>query len=525
MWIVLFVAALAGLPVEYVHWEITVRGPVAEAWVTQHVRNDRYAYPVTGQFVMPLPYDGAVDAMRLVMGETVIDGDIKERRAAREAYDTAAREGTFAGLTAQEPGGEYTQDIANIPPRETVQVRVRVRWPVRRVQDGYELTLPTRVMPRYDMPQVESLSSGSPTIRVSLDAEAGFEVRGPHSPTHPDLPLHAAGSVLHLPDASVQPGRDVVIRWSSAFDTLQAAALGPERHTVLVIEGPAARPAVQTPVEWLIVLDTSGSMSGAPWLQARAIVREILDGMREHDAAGLVTFGDDIRVLAAQDGAMGAQAVWQMVQDSGPNGGTYLHHAVQQSLDQKSGVDKRRILVLISDGLVDQDTETLRALSQAQDEADVAMIMVGDAPNAALIERMATAAGGFVTRALPNEHGEPGARVLSAMQNASCSDLQVRWRGAVEQTSHVPRTLFAGRPVVVLAEHERPPLAAEVTCRVGSMRWSATALRREALDDGAVRSLFGRARLEQVLHDGWRLAEDRQAEGTAIALQYGLISP
>ena len=43
--------------------------------------------------VFPLPENAAVDHMRIIVGERIIEGKIKERKQAKQIYETAKREG------------------------------------------------------------------------------------------------------------------------------------------------------------------------------------------------------------------------------------------------------------------------------------------------------------------------------------------------------------------------------------------------------------------------------------------------
>jgi Ca-activated chloride channel homolog len=59
--------------------DITVSGPTLRARVTQIFRNPTKDW-VEATYVYPLPAGGAVDSLKMVVGNRVIVGDIKERR-------------------------------------------------------------------------------------------------------------------------------------------------------------------------------------------------------------------------------------------------------------------------------------------------------------------------------------------------------------------------------------------------------------------------------------------------------------
>jgi len=101
--------------------DVTVSGPTLRARVTQIFRNTSKDW-VEGIYVYPLPDGGAVDTLKMVIGDRVVVGDIKERQQARVIYEQAKQNGQKAALTEQERPNIFTNSVANIGPGETVLV-------------------------------------------------------------------------------------------------------------------------------------------------------------------------------------------------------------------------------------------------------------------------------------------------------------------------------------------------------------------------------------------------------------------
>ncbi len=131
--------------------DITVSGPTARARITQIFRNDGKDW-VEGTYVYPLPEGGAVDTLKMVVGERVIVGEIKEKQKARAIYEQAKSEGRKAGLVAQERPNVFTTSVANIGPGETVVVQIEYQEPVRQDGGTFSLRVPLVVAPRYSPP-------------------------------------------------------------------------------------------------------------------------------------------------------------------------------------------------------------------------------------------------------------------------------------------------------------------------------------------------------------------------------------
>jgi len=121
--------------------DITVSGPTIRARVTQVFRNPTPNW-VEATYVYPLPSGGAVDTLKMVVGDRVVVGDIKERQQARAAYEQAKRDGKKAALTEQERPNIFTNSVANIGPGETVLVQIEYQEPVRQSGNEFSLRVP-----------------------------------------------------------------------------------------------------------------------------------------------------------------------------------------------------------------------------------------------------------------------------------------------------------------------------------------------------------------------------------------------
>jgi Ca-activated chloride channel family protein len=117
--------------------DLTVSGPTIRARVTQIFRNPSQNW-VEATYVYPLPAGGAVDTLKMVVGDRVVVGDIKERQQARVIYEQARQNGQKAALTEQERPNIFTNSVANIGPGETVLVQIEYQEPVQ--QSGNEFS-------------------------------------------------------------------------------------------------------------------------------------------------------------------------------------------------------------------------------------------------------------------------------------------------------------------------------------------------------------------------------------------------
>ena len=93
--------------------DIRVSGLVARVSVRQRFINDRPEF-VEGIYLFPLPDRAAVRALRMRVGERVIEGEIREREEARASYEQARSEGRRASLVEQSRPNVFSASIANL---------------------------------------------------------------------------------------------------------------------------------------------------------------------------------------------------------------------------------------------------------------------------------------------------------------------------------------------------------------------------------------------------------------------------
>ncbi len=129
-------------------YTVTVSGPTARTIVTQRFKNPSDGY-VEGVYAFPLPEDSAVDTLKIIEGNRVIVGEIKERQEAKVIYEEAKAAGQAASLLEQERPNLFTNSVANIGPHETVVVQIEYQETVKQSSGTFSLRLPLVVAPRY----------------------------------------------------------------------------------------------------------------------------------------------------------------------------------------------------------------------------------------------------------------------------------------------------------------------------------------------------------------------------------------
>src|SRR5260221_326176 len=291
--------------------DLTVSGPTVRARVTQIFRNPTKNW-VEATYVYPLPAGSAVDTLKMVIGDRVVVGDIKERQQARIIYEQAQRNGQKAALTEQERPNIFTNSVANIGPGETVLVQIEYQEPVQQMGNEFSLRVPMVVGPRYNpAPVVQSVdfrpNGGgwgatstdpvpdrnriSPPVldpaqhgpvnptAITVRLQVGFplgEVKSHHHQVKIDSPDDST-RVIRLAEGVVPADRDFELSWKPAAEQAPSVGLfrehvGDADYLLAFVTPPSVEAAEQKPLprEVIFVIDNSGSMGGTSIIQAKA---------------------------------------------------------------------------------------------------------------------------------------------------------------------------------------------------------------------------------------------------------------
>src|SRR4051794_26011060 len=137
---------------------------------------------------------------------------------------------------------------------------------------------------------------------------------------------------------------------SVKFDrTLVTVLLDEVVHVMLELTAPPAVPVERAPLDVVVVLDRSGSMSGAPLASVTAATAQLLRLAGPDDRIGVVAFDDEVELvlpLAHHDAEQAARSVLRI--DS--RGSTNLSGGWLKGLEMLVGAPRpealRRIIVL-----------------------------------------------------------------------------------------------------------------------------------------------------------------------------------
>lgn len=375
----------------------------------------------------PLPGDAAIIGVSVRFGITEISAELQDRERAEAAYGAAKERGQQAALITREAPNVFTLHLAGLQPEQAIVVSTTYAQLAHPTAEGWSLRLPLTTAPRYVRGDERGsrAAAGQPLAvlrdpghRFALDLtfRAASAIA---SPTHA-LAVTAEGATrrVALRDGAVLPDRDCVIAWRPAREearpTLSVFArddvAGWHTYFLALIAPPAAPPSgVGVAREAILLVDHSGSMSGAKWEAADWATRRFLGDLTPRDTFALGLFHDRTAWLARSPQGAAGEAVQRAVAfllKNQESGGTNLGVALEQALGLPRDADARtRHLLIITDAEV-SDADRILRLADEEARRDgrrrISVLCIDAAPNAYLANALAERGGGvarFLTSA------------------------------------------------------------------------------------------------------------------------------
>ncbi len=441
--------------------------------------------PLKVTYSLPLPADGAVSGFAFRIGDERVVGTVDAKHKARERFEQAILEGRTAAILDQERSSLFTQEVGNVPPRTQVICEVQIDQKLTWLPDGaWEWRFPTVVAPRYlggdvrvaDHAKV-SINVADGELPVKLNLALAIRDRLPENarPESPSHTLHSGRSstalgvngprtdVTFADERGAGLDRDVVVRWRVAglqvgteLDVSRPAAgvISGAAYGLLTLVPPSADAKMAPlPRDLIVLLDTSGSMSGAPLDQARRVTSALVDSLTERDQLELIEFSNSPRrwkpgaVQATESNRRDAQAWLARLRASG---GTEMKSGILEALAPLR-MESQRQVILITDGLIGFEHEVLDAINARLPRGSrVHTVGVGSGVNRSLTMPAARAGRGVELIIGLGEDAEPFVqRLLTRTHAPLLTDVEISGSAVLGSAPQRLPDLYGGCPAMV----------------------------------------------------------------------------
>ncbi|HTL34861.1 MAG TPA: VIT domain-containing protein, partial [Kofleriaceae bacterium] len=515
------------------------QGGLARLVLEQKFANT-YAENLKVTYRMPLPADGAVSGYEFVIGERVVKGVVDKKQRARERFEQAIASGRTAALLEQERADIFTQQIGNIPPGEAVLARITIDQRLVWLPEGeWELRFPTVIGPRYigsadtaadvratHIKVTDKPLSASIQIAVAIkDAISGGGKAS--SPTHS---LSTVNGVTEL-SAGARLDRDIVLRWPVAAQApgISMATASGQQGTygllTIVPPSPKAKPTA-VPRDLIVLLDTSGSMSGGPLDKAKQVVCMMLDSLNEHDRFEVIEFNmqptrynDEPLVATAK--AKAAAIKW--VRSRTADGGTEMRAGVIEAM-QSLRVGAQRQIVIVTDGYVGGERQILEAINRRLPKScRIHVLGVGSAVNRSLATALARAGRGVEVIVDIDDDAERSAkRLLDRTSMPLLTNVEITGSAVMRHAPDRIPDVFEKAPLVAALAIRAEGGQVVVRGQLGNEDWEQTIevpATKPGEGNGAILALYGRERVADVEANALFGSVDGEIEELGLVFQ------
>ena len=533
---------------------VTVTGVALRAVITQRFENPGDDW-VEGVYSFPVPMGAAVNELRMRIGDRVIVGEIREREQAERQYQKAKQSGRKASLIKAHRPNLFTTKVANLGPREIVEIEIAYFQELPITIAEQQIRLPLVVGPRYT-PAPEAERAFTPADESLPMIPTRSAANGKHNPVAIEVslnlgvPLKILRSLYHDVDIDQQAtryqvklankhtpaNRDFVLEFApGAADQATTAILseqsGDLQYGLMMVMPPQGDAQTQLRREVTFILDRSGSMSGTSIEQAKAALLLALDRLSAGDQFNVIQFNSGSGQLFAAPTAVtpeSIQAAKRYVAGLSANGGTEMMGALQRAFNAPASADFLQQVIFITDGNVSNETVLFNYIEENLTARRLFSIGIGSAPNHYFLQRAAAAGKGFHTAIGDLREVELRMTALfNKLQKPLLRDIEISVDGSnVEYWPRVIPDLYAGEPVAVAFRAPRGELSIRAAGKLPDQHWHAELTLNGGQQRQGLAELFGQRKIDSLMTTYRRAAGDpeRQAALRANVIETALDS-
>ena len=550
-------ASVDRFPLKKTKADVRISGIIADVMVTQHYVNEG-SQPINACYVFPASTQAAVYGMKMKIGNQLITARIQERKAARQTFEKAKKEGKSASLLDQERPNVFTMSVANILPGDRVEIELRYTELLIPTAGIYEFVYPTVVGPRYSntpeaaapesdkwvkSPYLKEGNKPTSAFNIAVDITGGVPVEDIACVTHKIRtvwPERNTASVT-LDESEADSGnRDFILKYRLTGKKIHSGLMlyrgEDENFFLLMVQPPHHIRTSDIPArEYIFVVDVSGSMYGFPLDISKRLLQNLISGLRPTDRFNVVLFsGRSVTMSPASVSASqeNIDHAIRLIDGQQGSGGTELFEALKTAVSIPRKTNVSRSVILVTDGYISAEKEALRLIRESLNNTNFFSFGIGSSVNRYLIEGIAHAGQGepfVVTRQ------EGAAAAAEKFRNYIASPLLtgigVSFEGfqAYDVEPEKIPDMFAERPVALIGKWRgNPEGRITITGQNGNNSYSQSldlASIEPSDKNAALRQLWARKKLFFLSDFNTAYGDDGNKEEIInLGMQYNLLT-
>lgn len=446
---------------------------VARVQVSQSFENTG-SVPMEVCFMFPLPYDGAIDQLTLLVDGKEFQAKLLSKEDARRRYEEIVRKNRDPALLEWVGTGMFQTSVFPIPAGAKRTVTLRYSQLLRKNYGLTDFIFPLSTA-KYTCEPLDKLS-----IRLAIESSA--PIKNIYSATHtvdierPDK-KHA---VVKYEAKKTVPGEDFRLFYDTGDKSVAASVVSyrpkaDEDGYFLMLSSPEVKATDDKRVAKTVVfvVDRSGSMSGEKIEQAKNAAKFVLNNLREGDLFNIVAYDSEITTFKPELQKFNDEtraAAIGFVDGLYAGGSTDIDGALKRALGMLADSKRPTYVLFLTDGLpTSGETKESNIVKHSEESNDVRAHVfafgVGYDVNSRLLDKLARANFGLSQYVRPNEDIEASVSALYRKIGAPVMTdvaLTVDVEGANGDSKPVNRLypkgefdLFAGDQLVLVGRYHR----------------------------------------------------------------------
>lgn len=392
------------------HVSVVINNGFAQTRVTQTFFNPN-SDDLEAIYAFPVPEKGSLSEMRMISGETTLEGEVIARGEAERIYEKEKSAGNETGLATKESYQRFTFKLYPVRAQSECSMEIVYYQPVAIDSGVGRYAYPLAEGGTDEMQQNFWLNNDIVTEQFSADVvvRSSYPLKDVRVPNFGGQAnqgedgswhwsFHSAGGildhdlVLYYRLADNLPGR---------VDLLPYKAAGASEGTFMMVVTPGIDLApITTGADYVFILDKSGSMSGKIRTLVNGVEAALIE-FEDHDRYRIIVFDDNANELTrtwTPATPENVAATIKMLRKVSAGNSTNIYAGLQQAL-QSLDADRPTNVILVTDGVTNQGIiEPARFYDLLKDQ-DLRLFgfLMGNSANWPLMRTICEATDGFYT--------------------------------------------------------------------------------------------------------------------------------
>jgi Ca-activated chloride channel family protein len=528
------------LSVKYHHVTVEIHDQVArtsvdEVFVNEHSRD------IEGTFIFPLPEGAAISEFAMFVGGTKLEGEVLDSQKARQVYEDIVRRLRDPALLEYAGRNMFRARVFPIPAHGEKRIQLSYSQ-LLQAEKGFVRYLYPLNTERFSLRPLEDVA-----ISVGIDSKVALA--NVYSPSHrvsvrKDSPNHAT---VGFEEKNIKPDKDFIVYYSVSADAVGLSLLtyrDKDDGYFMLLAAPRYVAAGEGALNknLILVLDSSGSMSGKKIRQTKEAARFIVEHLDDRDRFSIIDFDDGVGLFAGEMVAATAEnraSAVKFIDAVEDAGGTNINEALLKALAMASRGDRPNYVLFLTDGLptvgVTGIPDLLKNIREANSaDARLFAFGVGNDVNTELLDKLASENRGTSVYVGENEDLEVAlSEYYEKISSPVLSDLRLTFTG-MEPFQTYPRALpdlFKGSQLVLLGRFKGSgPISTNLIGKVGNKTKAFSLEGLPLVSDETFRflpRLWATRRVGYLLEELRMHGEEKEMvdEVRALGLKFGIVTP